>query len=374
VILKGVVVRICVLGMLICSACASDAQDGPKDLNQQIDDFVQQEMERGHIPGLALAVVQQGNVVKLSSYGTANLELGVPVTEHSVFELASLTKQFTGAVIAMLAEEGEITLDDSLHQYIDDIPEDWRAITIRQLLSHSAGMVHRFEKTYDGVFLMDYSTESMLDAAKKTPLNSTPGTDWKYSDKGYFLLGIVIEHVTGQSFEAVLKERFFDPLDMTETYLLNQAQIIPNRVAGYTIEDSTLQNIRRDWQFGLTPHFGVMSSVFDMVKWEQSLVNGSILSEKMLAAFWSPLYVFREDAATESVLGYGYGWWVNQKNGRRFVEHSGFTGTSYFRDLKTGLAVIVLTNRDQASGPGTIGIAHGIAHIIDPTINTDVQE
>ncbi len=331
-------------------------------------------MARGNIPGLAMALLERGKVLEIAIYGTANLELGVPVTEHSVFELASLTKQFTGAAIAMLAEEGRLNINDSLHHYIEDIPESWHTITIRQLLSHSAGLTHRFEQTYAGVFLMDYSTDEMLETAKNTPLIATPGTDWQYSDQGYFLLGLVIERVTGNTFESFLQERFLEPLGMTETYLLDQEQIIPNRVAGYTIQDSKLQNIRRDWQFGLTSHFGVMSSILDMVKWEQSLAAENILSAELLTRVWSPLYVFREDAATSSVLGYGYGWWVNQKNGRRFVEHSGFTGTSYFRDLKTGLAVIVLTNRDQASGPGTMGIAHGIAQIIDSTITADVQE
>lgn len=352
----------------------SVAQLETTTIDQKIDAFVQSEMRQGNIPGVAIAVLKHGKVLKLSCYGSANLELGVPVNEHSVFELASLTKQFTAAAILLLAHESQLSLDDSLTRFIDDVPDGWRAITIRQLLCHSAGLAHRFEQTFHGVFLMDYSTEDMLRSAKATPMIAAPGTDWEYSDQGYFLLGLVIERVTGHSYAAFLRERFFEPLNMKETYRLEQARIIPNRVAGYTITNGTLRNIRRDWQFGLMSHFGVMSSISDMVKWEKALVERTILPDSVLRQLWSPAYIFRQDTTTESVLGYGFGWWINQKNGRRFVEHSGFTGTSYFRDLETQLAVIVLTNRDQPSGPGTIEIAHGVARIVDPTITIGAEE
>lgn len=356
-----------------CAIRSAHAQDIATP-NDRIDTFVRSEMRQGRIPGVAIAVVQEGKVIKVATYGSANLELGVPVSEHSVFELASLTKQFTAAAILLLAYEGKLSLDDSLAQFIDDVPDGWAGITIRQLLSHSAGLTHRFEQTVDGGFLMNYTTDGMLRSAKATPMTAVPGTDWMYSDQGYFLLGLVLERVMGQSYAAFLQERFFEPLGMTETVVLDQAQIIPNRVAGYTIVDGMLQNIRRDWQFGLTSHFGVMSSVADMVKWERELVERAILPDEVLRQLWSPAYVFQKNATTESLLGYGFGWWVNQKNGRRFVEHSGFTGTAYFRDLATQLAVIVLTNRDQSSGRSTIEVAHGIAHIVDSTITIGAEE
>lgn len=367
--LRRFIVSLFLLTILIWApASATSARSDSAAIDKRIDGFIQSEMQRGRIPGVAVAVLKHGKLLKLGCYGSANLELGVPVSEHSVFELASLTKQFTAAAVVLLAYEGKLSLDDSLNKFIDDVPDGWNAITIRHLLCHSAGLAHRFEQTFDGVFLMDYSTENMLRSAKATPMIAAPGTDWEYSDQGYFLLGLVIEQVTGQSYATFLHERFYEPLDMNETYILQQARIIPNRVAGYTVGDGELRNIRRDWQFGLTSHFGVMSSIADLVKWERALVDRTILPEAVLRQLWSPAYVFREDAETESVLGYGFGWWVNQKNGRRFVEHSGFTGTSYFRDLETQLAVIVLTNRDQPSGPGTIEIAHGIAQLVDPTI------
>lgn len=98
------------------------------------------------------------------------------------------------------------------------------------------------------------------------------------------------------------------------------------------------------------------------------------LALAVLHRFWEPIYVFREDAASNSVLAYGYGWWIDQQKGRRFVQHSGFTGTAYFRDLKTDLAVIVLSNRNQPSGPGIMVINHGIARLVDPTITAGVAE
>ncbi|MBL4659014.1 MAG: beta-lactamase family protein [Alcanivoracaceae bacterium] len=344
--------------------------------DNRINAFVQSEMQRGNIPGLSVAVIRRGKILKVTSYGFANLELNVAVNKHSVFELASLTKQFTAMAILMLAEENKLALDDHITRFIKDVPDGWKAITIKQLLSHSAGLKHRFEQTFNGVFMTDYSTDEMLRSAKSTAMNATPGTDWEYSDQGYFLLGLIIERITGQSYATFLDKRLFEPLGMKETYLLEQASIIPNRVAGYTVSEEKIKNIRRTWQFGLSSHFGVMSSISDMIKWEKSLYGRKVVSDLVLSKLWSPAYIFRENTDTMSILAYGFGWWIKQQNGRRFVEHSGYTGTAYFRDLETQLGIIVLTNRDQPSGQGTIDIAHGIAKIVDPTIsfNTETNE
>lgn len=357
--------------LIICFTCIptfNSLQAAELPASQAIDKLIAERMQSDNIPGLAIAVLQHGNVLKQKAYGLANIELGVPVHQDSVFEVASLTKQFTAAAILMLAEQNRLSLDDKLVDHLKGNEKRWGSITIKQLLSHSAGLTHRFERTVNGVFLTDYSTAQMLANAQQTAMKSEPGTDWSYSDQGYFLLGLIIEKVTQQGYAEFLQEAFFKPLNMTTAQILQQSKIIPNRVAGYRVSDGAIENIRRDWQFGLTSHFGVMSSINDLIKWEAALVSGELMSKQLLSRFWSPIYIFQQNPTQDSLIAYGHGWWVKQQNGRRSVEHSGFTGTAYFRDLQSQLSVIVLTNRDQPSGQGTMSIAHQIAKLVDPTI------
>ena len=155
---------------------------------------------------------------------------------------------------------------------------------------------------------------------------------------------------------------------MTATRRLEQAAVIPRRVAGYTLQDGRLENDRRDWQFGQMAHFGILSTLDDLIRWDQGLADGTALPEMALQTFFDPLYLFQEDPATESLIGYGYGWWIEQANGVRVAHHSGYTGTVLLRVLDRGLTVIILTNLDQPSGPGTINIAWDVAQLVDPDL------
>ena len=240
-----------------------------------MDKLVKDHMARGTCPGAAIAVLRSGEVLKVGWYGLANVELKVPVTEDSVFDLASVTKPVTAAAILLLAEDGKLGLDDPIIRYIDDPPAAWGGITVRQLLSHMGGLAHHFEEKVNGSHLLNYSKADMLRSAKVLPLLSKPGTDWEYSDQGYFLLGVILERVTGESYDAFLRKRFFEPLGMTTMRLLDEGEIIPGRVAGYTVIEGRLQNNRRDWQFELTSHMGLMSNIQDMIRWEQGLAAGA---------------------------------------------------------------------------------------------------
>ena len=362
-VLMMVVIAQC---MLACAAPLGH-QDHAGKVESRVDAEAGAQMARGKIPGAAVAVLRNGQPLYVKSYGKANLELDVPVTNGSVFELASLTKQFTAAAVLLLVHEGKLSLDDPIEKFIEAPPAHWIGVTLQQLLSHSAGLEHRFEKSVDGSLLLDYSTESMLLSAKATPGFAPPGKRFRYSDQGYFLLGLIIERVQKLSYADFLFERFFVPLGMRHTTIQAQSQILPNRVAGYTVKNGTWENIRRAWQFGLTSHFGVLSTIEDMAKWEQSLWTGQVLPASVLQRIWQPLRVFRRDDAQGELLAYGYGWWVISGGGHRVIEHSGFTGTHYFKNANTGLSVIVLTNRDQPSGPGTVEFARAIARIYDPS-------
>lgn len=204
---------------------------------KQIDSIVIGFMRNDKVPGAAIAILHGDSLLYQHSYGLSNLELNTPVTNATVFELASVTKQMTAALLATLAYEGRLSLDDKIAKYLDSIPDAWQPITIRQLLGHMGGLIHKFEPTVNGAYLLDYSKEFMLEAAKKAPMKSVPGTDWEYSGQGYFLAGYVAEKATGKAFDSLMTEKLFVPMEMNDTRFLNQNDIIPKRAVGYVIKN-----------------------------------------------------------------------------------------------------------------------------------------
>jgi CubicO group peptidase (beta-lactamase class C family) len=332
-----------------------------------VDDYVRAQMARRKIPGLALAIVRHGQLVKLQGYGLASVELEAPVTADTVFELASVTKQFTAAAIMKLAEEGKVRLDDPVATYLPETPPTWSAITIRHLLTHTAGLAklgEDFRALWQGGVGMNYTTAQMFDAATKDPLSFAPGAGWQYSDVGYFLLGMVIEKASGQRYAAFLADRFFTPLGMRSTSVINQWAVIPHRAPGYTLQNNELIRIRRDWQFEMPSHYGVLSSVRDLVKWDAALDTAQILSPQSLTAMWTPVRL-----NDRSLRPYGFGWFVTERRGHRLIDHTGITGTQFTRFPDDGLTVIVLTNLGYRLGGQEVdpwGISHGVAGLYLP--------
>lgn len=352
--------------LVVVAGAVADAQE--TSLGQRIDATMEALGERGHFPGVAVAVTREGEPVHVGTYGMANLAHSVPVTARTVFELASLTKQMTALAVMTLVEQGRLSLDARLVDHVDDAPPGWAEITVDHLLSHTAGLAHRFERTVDGSLLVDYSREDMLASAKATPMIAEPGTDWNYSDQGYFLLGLVVESLTGQSYAEFMQATFFRPLGMEQTHLLDQERIVPSLAQGYALDDGELRRNRRVWQFGLTSHFGVMSSIHDMLIWEQDLSNREVIDPVALESTWEIQRSFDVGDSCDT-WGYARGWEALHVQDRRVLHHGGRSGTAYIRDVDTGLSVIVLTNREDtpdALSPMELGWA--AAHEADPTI------
>src|SRR5262245_36594153 len=329
-----------------------------------VDDYVTGEMAKRRIPGLTLAVVRSGAVVKMQGYGFANLDHEVPVTPDTVFELASVTKQFTAAGIMLLVEENKVRLDDPIGQHLPRAPETWRGITVRHLLTHTGGMPgleDGFKTLRAGGWRVNYTTEAMFAAAAKDTLGGAPGERFQYSDVGYFLLGMIIESASGQRYADFLEQRFWRPLGMTSTSVLDQWRILKHRAAGYTLRDGQLINIRRISQVELPSHYGVFSTVKDLVAWDAALASGRVLRPVSLAQLWSPVRL-----GSGALFPYGFGWFFDDRRGHRVISHTGITGTEYTRYPDDDMTVIVLTNLGAQIGapPGAVnpwGLTHGIA-------------
>jgi D-alanyl-D-alanine carboxypeptidase len=307
-----------------------------------VDSYLTAEMARRLIPGLALAVVREGKVVKERGYGLASIELDVPVTPDTVFELASVTKQFTAAAVMRLVEDGKVGLDDPLRAHVADTPDRWHFITLRHLLTHTAGLPpngDNFRSLRAGGFRLDYSTKELFESVASDPVLAVPGERYAYSDAGYLLLGMVIEKASALRYADFLEQQFFRPFGMTSTALIDQRAIVKNRASGYTLRGRETVRIRRDFQMELASHYGVLSTVRDLVKWDAALAGGKVLKQSSLDQMWA-----RARLNDGRPRDYGLGWEVKDLNGHRVVSHSGITGTEYTRFPDDGLTVIVLTN------------------------------
>jgi CubicO group peptidase (beta-lactamase class C family) len=219
-------------------ARAQTSASGDAEISKKVDAYVAAEMRTEKMPGLALAVVRDGQIIKARGYGLANIELDVPVKPETIFQTGSVGKQFTATAVMMLVEDGKIRLDDPIRKYLPGSPATWDKITVRNLLTHTSG-IPDYEsdslKKKGAAFVNlrnDYTEDELFKKFSGLPLDFPPGSQWRYSNSGYVILGILIHKVTGQFYGDVLQERIFRPLGMASTRIISEADIIPNRAAG----------------------------------------------------------------------------------------------------------------------------------------------
>lgn len=312
---------------------------------QSVDEVartVRAEMAKQHIPGLALLVSQNGVPIREQGFGLASLELNVPVTPKTIFQSGSIGKQFTATAVMLLMEDGKIGLNDPLSKYFADRPVWWKDVTIRELLSHTAGFTD-YPKDFD--LRKDYSEEELLKIVEAIPPAYAPGTDWAYSNLGYVTLGILIHRVTGQYFGDFLQERVFKPLGMSTTRIMSEADIIPNRAAGYRLDSGQFKN--QEWvsqSANSTADGSLYFTILDVAKWDAALYTEKVLKESSKREMWTPALL---SDGKPNKASYGFAWFVESQNGHRVVEHDGrWQGfeAQISRYLDDGLTVVVLAN------------------------------
>ena len=309
----------------------------------QVDNYLKSQMQQHRIPGLTLKIIRDGKAIKTAAYGLANVELNVPAKPETVFEIGSVTKQFTAAGILFLAQEGKLSVDDKISQHLKDTPEAWANVTIRHLLTHTSGI-----KSYtglDGFQLWRHLTQDQfIKAIGKEPMEFQPGDSWKYCNTGFSLLGYIIENVSGKNYWDFMGERVFQPLGMRATTNRRPSLIIPNRAAGY--EQTNHLWVNRDSD--LTDVFSagaIASNVGDLAKWSAALDGDRLLIAASKAQMWTPVKL--NDGKTRK---YGFGWNVDAVEGHKNIGHGGSTSgfsASIQRFPDDRLAVIILTNTDE---------------------------
>ncbi len=320
-------------------------------------------MRERHFAGAAIAVIKENKIVKAQGYGLANVELNVPVSKETVFEIGSVSKQITAAAVMLLVEEGKINLDEKISKYLPTAPEAWKNVTVRNLLTHTSGI-----KSYTGLSGFELTKhlkrDEFIKAIGAFQLEFEPGTRWNYSNSGYNLLGFIIESVTGKSYWDFVQTRIFNPLGMNRTANRDPQFIVPNRADGYEWQDGKL--VGRDYD--LTDVFSagaIVSTVMDLAKWDTALRGDAFLKRTSKTQIWTPV-VFNNGKP----YPYGFGWNVTEFRGHRLFSHGGQTAgfaANISRYVDDNLTVIVLTNSGE-QGLGS-AIARGIAKIYLPAIS-----
>jgi len=319
---------------------------------QDIDDFVKAWMERQHVPGVCIAVVKDGSLIKAEGYGLADVEHGIPARPDTVFKIGSVSKQFIAAGIMLLVQDGRIAVDDKVSKYLQGTPTTWQAITLRHLLTHTSALVREgpgfdFNKLQPDI--------DVIKTAYPVPLQFAPGERYEYSNLDYFVLAEVIHRVTEKPWSDFLSERVFTPLGMTATRVTTLADIVPNRAGGYVWKAGKLQN-EDDWP-AVRPSGAFLSTVLDLAKWEAALLGDRVLKESAKTAMWTPVTL--NDGQT---FPYGFGWQLDDwpadspvPTGVPMIRHgesmNGFQA-AYSRWPSHGLTVIILTNLSNAPYEG----------------------
>ncbi len=308
-----------------------------------LDDYVRSELKRQHIPGLSLAVVHRGEIIAARGYGFANVELGVPATPETVYQIGSLTKQFTSVAVMLLVEEGKIRLDEPVTRCLESLPEAWAGVTARHLLNHTSGIVN-FTSHADFARMQHFPTEraQVVALVADEPLQFPSGSHYAYSNTGYYLLGHVIEAVSGQTYADFLRDRVFWPLGMVDTRVGDWEAVIPRRAAGYRWNGDGWQNAE---YFSLTWAFSagaVVSTALDMALWNIAQNKGEFLPKAMWEEMWMPATL-----SSGIKSDYGFGWGISNHQGRRVLGHGGAApGFTAFAECYRDdyLAVVILAN------------------------------
>jgi len=303
--------------------------------------------------GAAVLVARNGEILYQNGYGMQNIKKRLPVTPETEFRIGSITKQFTAAAILKLQEEGKLSVTDKLSKYYPDFPRG-DEVTIHHLLTHISG-IHSYTNSPGFLSNVEKTIKSpdLIEIIKTDPYDFDPGEQWKYNNSGYFILGHIIEQVSGLSYNDFLRINFFEPLGMHNTGVHYKGIKLEHEAAGYSFEGSSC-NLALNWDMSWAGGAGnLYSTVGDLFKWNEGLYSGQVLNESSLQAAFTPVKLNNGDIPQE-VGKYGYGLVIEEFRGVKRIGHgSGLNGFSTYlvRFPKLNITVIVLSNA-QPGAPG----------------------
>lgn len=311
-----------------------------------LDEFVRSAMSARKIPGLSIAVVRDGKVIRESSYGFADLESRTPADRNSVYEIGSISKQFASEAIMLLVEDGKLRLDDPILQYLPaNAPNTWQAITIRDLLNHTSGLKD-WTEIKEFSYRREYTAEEFIDLVKPFPLTFASKDNWLYSNTNLPLVGIIVEKASGKSYEEFVTERILKRLALPSIRFKHQEDVVPNRVSGYVLRNNVLKNGEPFRPKVIAASGGMLATATDLAKWWEAVLTGRVVSQTSLEEMLKPAKI--SDGRS---LTHGFAFFTNTFKGNKFIFHAGSTvggfGSMVYHFPKDKLTVAVIGNLED---------------------------
>ena len=309
-------------------------------------------MRQLRIPGLQLAVVRHGQVVKLAQYGVATIQDSIPVSRHSRFTINSITKAFVGVAVMQLVEAGKLDVAAPISRYLPGLPAAWQPVTVRQLLTHASGLP---EIMGDDDQISEANENAAWASVQQKPMEFEPGEKFSYNQTNYLLVGKIIDQLSGQPFATFIQERQLNVVGMPRTSLGDSHDVLPNSTLGYTYS----KVVNGEWQRSSKPlnlfevyapslrtASGMRSTAEEMAHWLIALQQGKLLQPASLPVLWTPGLLNNGRPAGFNRLqnGYALGWPTVARPEHRAVAPTGGGRSALFVYPEDDLAIVVLTN------------------------------
>jgi CubicO group peptidase (beta-lactamase class C family) len=359
-----ILARLALASCVLAWAATARPQAIPRRTTDSVEHFLRDEMLTRRIPGLQAAVVRGGKIVFSGAYGLANIQDSVPVTRRTLFTINSITKAFVGVAVMQLVEAGQVELDRSIGSYLDDLPDTWRRVTVRQLLTNVSGLPNIMNNNTGA--LVDDGEDAAWAKIRTVPLEFAPGERFSYSQTNYGLIGRLIDTLTGMSFRAFIDARQLRVVGMSRTSqggFADSRDIIPSGARGYTFfrpapggdlrRTDTLGNVFEEFPPSLRTAASMSSTADEMAQWLIALTGGRLFKNpSSIKELWTAARLNDGTTAAFSrfLNGYALGWEVAERPAHRAITALGGARSALFVYPDDDLAVIILTNL-QGSAP-----------------------
>jgi CubicO group peptidase (beta-lactamase class C family) len=338
-----------------CAAAPAAAQQSAAPSNAAaIEAIVAAPIKAGKVAGASVVVAERGQTIIAKSFGMADLELDVPMPDDASFEIGSVTKQFTAASILLLTERGKLALDDEVTKYLPDYPTHGQRITIRHLLTHTSGIKGYTEmKEFGDIMPLRKPADTLVKMFGARPLDFAPGEAMVYNNSAYFLLGLIIEKLSGGSYADFVKTNIFDKVGMKNSYYCSESEVHHHHAHGYDTAGDTLVlkgAISHAWPFAAG---SLCSTAADLTAWLGALHGGKLLSADSYRAMTTPATL---NDGTK--LRYGFGLALVSPHGHRSIAHGGgingfLSEAAYYPE--NGLSIVLLLNTAGPVNPSRLG-------------------
>ena len=335
--------------LFVAATALHAAPPTDSELQAKVDAVAAAALQKPGAAGLSIAIARNGKMIVAKGYGLADVEFDVPADAQTIFRIGSITKQFTSAAIMRLIEQGKLSLDDPMTKFLPDYPMQGNVVTIRNLLNHTSGIKSMTDlgEEWEKTMPLDLTHEQMLALVKDKPFDFKPGDEWRYNNTGYYILGMIIEKITGKSYADYLQEEFFTPLKLDRTSYEVSSEIVRNRARGYSIEKGQQVNAA---PLGMTQPYAagsLISTAEELIEWAMALTSGKVVSPESFQMMITPTVLNNGKSQP-----YGFGIAIDTEAQPKRIWHNG--GNNGFNSMLLWLPdeqvfIAVISNGEPVS-------------------------